>query len=492
MSDQNNKNTDQNSGQNTPSSTGAAPRKLKEIKMPGKQKGAKAGVTKIKEAPTAANKGGDHTESSSQGAGRATSGAMMDRKVEKKKGYIPKWSIPAVAVLALIYFGFQMAGGEGRALKVNEGRIVISTVAAGIFEDFYPLRGRVTPAKTVFLDAIEGGRVEKILVEDGALLKAGDPIVQLSNTTLQLSVLGNEARVAEQLNNMRSIELSLEQNRLQHKRNLADIRYQISILSRRAEREKNLFEKGNIAKSVYLDTVDELNWYKQRLDLTLESQKTDADMQESQLKFLRETSVRLQDNLEISRKNLDNMNVKAPVAGKLSGFDIEVGQSINRGGRLGQIDTPNNYKLEADIDEFYLGRVDIDQKASFDHGGQTYHLRVSKVYPQVTNGQFKIDLVFTDTQPQNIRRGQTIQSKLTLGDSSQALMIPNGAFFQDTGGNWIFVVTADGSEAVRRTVKMGRRNNRFIEVLEGLEEGERVVTSPYSSYKDMDRLKLSK
>ncbi|MFT7217295.1 MAG: HlyD family secretion protein, partial [Paraglaciecola sp.] len=196
---------------------------------------------------------------------------------------------------------------------------------------------------------------------------------------------------------------------------------------------------------------------------------------------------RLEGNLKISRQNLENMNVRAPVDGALSGFDVEVGQSIGPGERLGQIDTPNDYKLSAFIDEFYLGRVDIGQRAVF----EDYQLTILKIYPQVQNGQFEVDLIFTGEQPDDIRRGQTIQTKLTLGDASEALLIPNGAFFQDTGGNWMFVVTEDGGQAVRRPVRLGRRNSSFIEVIEGLEINERVVTSPYASYQDMTRLKLN-
>ena len=366
-------------------------------------------------------------------------------------------------------------------------RIAISTVQSGIFKDFIPIRGRVTPAKTVYLDAFEGGRVERILVEDGASLKVGDLIVELSNASLQLSVLGNEARVAEQLNNIRSIELSLEQNRLEHKRNLVDIRYQIKLLTRQVSREQELVKTGAVSQSAFYDTYDTLGWYKSRLALTHESQQSDARMQGEQLVFLKVTTKRLESNLAISRQNLDNMNVKAPVDGKLSGFNIEVGQSIGRGERLGQIDTPNDYKVTAFIDEFYLGRVDIEQQATYDD----YAMVVSKIYPQVQNGQFEVDFKFTQAQPSDIRRGQTIQTKLTLGDASEALLIPNGAFYQDTAGNWVFVVTQDGNQAVRRTVRLGRRNSRFIEVIEGLDVGEKVVTSPYTSYQDMARLKLN-
>ena len=214
-------------------------------------------------------------------------------------------------------------------------------------------------------------------------------------------------------------------------------------------------------------------------------------MQETQLEFLRTSGNQLKNNLVFARKNLDALNVRAPVDGKLSGLDVEVGQSIPRGGRLGQIDDPYSFKLRADIDEFYLGRVDTGQAAHFEKDGQQYETTISKIYPQVNNGQFAVDLLFTGDEPKGIRRGQTIQARLTLGDSNSALLIPNGAFFQDTGGNWMFVVSPDGSEAVKRNVKLGRRNSRHIEVLDGLELGEEVVTSPYSSFKEMDRLQLT-
>jgi len=415
----------------------------------------------------------------------AVSGAGMDRKVATNTSPMRKWLL-LIVIIIIVGFAITMIASKstGKVLSVDNSRIVVSKVTSGVFEDFIPIRGRVTPAKTVYLDAIEGGRVERILVEDGASLTAGNLIVELSNASLQLSVLGNETRVAEQLNNMRSIELSLEQNRLQHKRNIVDIKHQIKLLTRQVARSQSLISTGAITKSQLEDTEDTLLWYKDRLALTLESQQSDARMQGEQLTFLKETSTRLESNLAISRQNLDNMNVKAPVAGTLSGFNVEVGQSIARGERLGQIDTPNDYKLTAFIDEFYLGRIDIGQTATY----QDYSLVIAKVYPQVQNGQFEVDFKFVSVQPKGIRRGQTIQIKLTLGDASEATLIPNGAFFQDTGGKWLFVLSQDGSEAVRRNVRLGRRNNQFIEVIEGLELGEQVVTSPYSSYQDMHRL----
>jgi HlyD family secretion protein len=418
----------------------------------------------------------------------ASTGAGMDRKIAPQHNLLKRMVLLIICLSVLVLLVYWLLDApSGKALSVKTERIAISTVKSGIFEDFIPIRGRVTPAKTVYLDAVEGGRVERILVEDGASMKAGNLIVELSNASLQLSVLGNEARVAEQLNNMRSIELNLEQNRLEHKRNLVDIRYQIKLLTRQVSREQALAKTGAVSQSTFDDTHDTLDWYKSRLALTLESQQSDARMQTDQLVFLKDTTKRLEGSLAISRQNLDNMNVKAPVDGTLSGFNIEVGQSIGRGERLGQIDTPNDFKVTAFIDEFYLGRVDIGQQATYDN----YAMVVSKVYPQVQNGQFEVDFKFTQTQPAGIRRGQTIQTKLTLGDASEALLIPNGAFYQDTGGNWIFVVAQDGKQALRRTVRLGRRNSRFIEVIEGLDVGEKVVTSPYTSYQDMALLKLN-
>ena len=415
----------------------------------------------------------------------------MDRKIEKKSKPWGKVGTGALVVIAIAFAGkFYSTQASGKSLAVDDSRITVSTVKSGAFEDFIPVRSRVTPLKTVYLDAIEGGRVEKVLIEDGTIVEQGQPIVKLSNTQLQLDVMRNEAAVTEQLNNMRSIELSLEQNKLSHKRNLIEIDYQIKRLTRQVSRERQVFAKGSISDNALRENEDLLEYYINRKEITLESQKTDARMQEQQLAFLKETGDRLLKSLEFARENMDNLNMKAPVAGKLSGFNIEVGQSISRGERIGQIDDPDSFKLQAGIDEFYLGRIDLGQQAAIIHKGTEYKLSIAKIYPDVSNGQFQVDLNFNEQQPKGIRRGQTLQTKLTLGDTSLVTLIPNGAFYQDTGGNWIFVVAEDGSTAVKRNVRLGRRNSRYIEVLEGLELGEKVITSPYSSFIDMSRLNL--
>jgi HlyD family secretion protein len=422
--------------------------------------------------------------------GISISGQGMDRKVERKMPVGRKLGFVALGVLVIVFAWWltdTLLGG--RSLSVDSQRVMISDVTVGTFEDFIPLRGRLMPRSTVYLDAIEGGRVEQVLVEDGAVVEAGEPIALLSNSNLQLVVLGREAEVTEQLNFMRTIELQLEQNRLSHKRNLVEIDYQIIRLTRSIERRRGLASENLVSQSTLDDLEDELKYFRDRREVTLESQATDARMQEQQLKQLQEAGKQLETSLEFARKNLDDLNIRAPIAGKLSGFNIEIGQSIERGGRLGQIDDPDGYKLRVRIDEFYLGRVDLQQFAIAEHNGNNYEIRIAKIYPQVRDGQFEVDMLF-DEEPAGLRRGQTLQLRLTLGDNSDALLIPNGSFYQETGGNWIFVVSADGSEAVRRPVRMGRRNTDFIEVLDGLEEGEKVITSPYTSYTGMDRLTL--
>jgi HlyD family secretion protein len=423
-------------------------------------------------------------------ASMGISGQGMDRKVERKTPITKKLGYGAAALL-LVAFGWWFIDTlmDGRSLSINSERITVSPVTVGTYEDFIPVRGRLVPRSTVYLDAIEGGRVEEILVEDGAVVEAGDPIAVLSNTSLQLEVLGREAAVTEQLNNMRTIELQLEQNRLSHKRNLVEIDYQIKRLDRAVARQRDLVSKDLASRSTIEELEDELTYYHNRRDITLESQSTDERMQEQQLRQLKEAGAQLEAGLGFARENIEDLHVRAPLPGKLSGFNIEIGQSIVRGGRLGQIDDPNGYKLNVRIDEFYLGRVDLQQAAVAEHNGRDIDLRVSKIYPQISEGQFDVDMTLAN-EPTGLRRGQTMQVRLTLGDNTDAILIPNGAFYQETGGNWIFVVSPNGTEAVKRNVRMGRRNNEFIEVLDGLEPGEQVITSPYTSYTEMDRLAL--
>jgi len=415
----------------------------------------------------------------------------MDRVVEKTtwQKYRKPVTWGGFALLALVLFWY-FKPDAGRVLRVQNDRIVVSTVSSGEFDDYIPVRGQVAPLKTVFLDAIEGGRVEAIYVEDGAQVEAGDLIIELSNTQLQLDVIAREAEVTEQLNNLRNTELSLEQNRLNHKRNLVDINYHMIRLGHEIERLKPLVDKDLMDDNSLERLQDEHNWYTARREITLESQETDERLQKVQMEQLRIAGAQLEKNLEVASRNMEALNVRAPVAGKLTAFDAEIGQALSRGVNIGQIDDPESFKVTANIDEYYLTRVDLGQTAAYSVSATNYDLSVRKIYPQVQNGTFEVDLVFVDNEPDSIRRGQTLQLNLQLGSPSESLLIPNGAFYQDTGGNWVFVVTADGTRAVKRNVRLGRRNLRFIEVLDGLEAGELVVTSPYTNYLDMDRLEL--
>lgn len=414
----------------------------------------------------------------------------MDRPVASKRW--PGKHLTWLGLLALVLAGawLAMTSSAGRSLTVADNRLLLSPVSAGVFEDTIPIRARVAPLKTVYLDAMQGGRVEEVLAEDGATVIAGQPLVRLSNSDLQLSVMSTESRVMEQLNSMRDQELRLEQNRLSHKRNLVEIDYNIRRLERDIRRHKELLDQGNVAQSSYEALADELQYYRQRRLVTLESQASDEQLMAHQLAFFKENTAVMEQNLAYARQSLQELDLRAPVGGKLSGFDMAIGQSIERGLRVGQVDDADQFKLVAEVDEFYLARVDLDQTVAFERGGRQFQLRIAKIYPNVERGQFEIDMQFVDTIPADLRRGQTIQATLTLGDSTAAVLIPNGSFFQDTGGQWIFVVSPDGSKAVRRPVRLGRRNTHYIEVVDGLQVGERVITSPYSGFRDMDQLVL--
>jgi HlyD family secretion protein len=376
-------------------------------------------------------------------------------------------------------------------LSVAQDRLSIATAESGTFEDFLPLRARVTPLVTVYLDAVEGGRVEKKLVEDGAHVTQGELLAVLSNAELQLSTLEKQAEVEQQLNNMRSQELALTQTRNANLRDVNQAETDLAKAKRLYDLQKALAAKGFVSMKAFNDTKDDLQYQQQRLQILRRSISQTEALQSSQLQQLRAAASSLNSSMGIAQSSLGQLNIRAPVTGQLSGFDIQLGQSLQQGERIGQVDSAGADKLQADVDEYYLGRVSVGQTASADLDGKTYRLKVAKVYPQVRNGQFQIDLVFDGPEPAGVQRGQTVQAKLTVGDSSKALLIPNGAFFNDTGGNWIFVVDRGGKSATKRQVQLGRKNSDFIEVLGGLKPGERVITSSYSGLADKDRLTFS-
>jgi HlyD family secretion protein len=421
----------------------------------------------------------------------AVSGGAMDRVIERKR--IDRRLViggAGAAVLLLILL-FWLFAPRSDSMSVSRDRLAIAVAQPGTFDDFLPLRGRVTPLVTVYLDAVEGGRVDKKLVEDGAQVVEGQPLAVLSNAELQLSTLEKQAEVEQQLNNMRSQELALTQTRNNNQRDLNEAATGLAKARRQYDLEKPLSEKGFVSMKTFNDTRDDMIYQAKRLEIMKRSVAQSEALQTSQLAQLRAAAGSLNSSMGIARSNLGQLNIRAPVTGELSGFDIQLGQSLQQGERIGQIDSAGGNKLQADVDEFYLGRVRVGQGASADVDGKTYRLKVAKVYPQVRNGQFQIDLVFDGPAPSSVQRGQTLQTKLTIGDSSKALLIPNGAFFNDTGGNWLFVVDKSGRGATRRQVQLGRRNADFIEVLGGLSPGERVITSSYSGLVDKTHLTFS-
>jgi HlyD family secretion protein len=316
----------------------------------------------------------------------------------------------------------------------------------------------------------------------------GQLLAELSNADLQLSTLARQTEVEQQLNNMRSQELALAQTRSTNMRDLNQAEIELAKARRQYELYRPLAKKGFVSSKVVNDARDDLAYQTNRLAILKRSIAQDEQLQTSQLRQLRSAASALNSSLGIARGSLSQLNLRAPVSGQLSGFDIQLGQSLQQGERLGQIDSAGRNKLMADVDEYYLGRVSIGQTATAEMAGKTYRLRVSKVYPQVRNGQFQIDLVFDGPEPQNVQRGQTLQARLTLGDATRAVMIPDGAFFNDTGGKWVFVVDKGGNSATKREVQLGRRNTDMIEVLGGLKPGERVITSSYSGLLDKTQL----
>ncbi len=388
----------------------------------------------------------------------------MDRRIERQSRrplMIGAAVAAGIVVLALFYSTID----TGTSFTLDGQRIRTDAVSSGVYEDFIPLRAAVEPERTVYLDAIEGGRVDAIHVEEGSFVEEGQPLIDLSNTSLQLDVIAREAEVSEQLNNLRNTQLAIEQNRLKLKSDLIEIDYEITRLSRLVARYEALEGNQFISKNEYEDSVDELQYNKNRREVTRESQLQDEKIRLAQIEQLNNSVEHLEKNLLLARSNLDNLLIRAPRDGQLTSLNAEIGESKARGERLGQIDDVDRFKAVALVNEFYLNRVRVGQEALLEFNGRDYRLQVSKIYPEVQASQFEVDFRFIGDAPQDIRRGQTLQMRLVLGDTTQrAVLLANGPFFNDTGGAWVFVLDPDGKVATRRTVQLGRRNPSTIEV----------------------------
>ncbi|MEQ9424201.1 MAG: efflux RND transporter periplasmic adaptor subunit [Cyclobacteriaceae bacterium] len=413
----------------------------------------------------------------------------MDRQIKKKK-----WTLSRIltfggagAFVLFILYSFIFAD-KGSKLNVSIDKINISEVHQGEFREFIPVDGTVMPIKTIRLDAIEGGVVEKKFTEGGIQVGKGDTLLKLANTNLVQSFIREETQAYILINNVENTRLSLKQNQFNLKRQLTELDFQIDQAKDLFTRSKQLFDEKVISEQEYLNAKREYDRLKASREIQIESNRFDSLNAVTQINQAEATLSRTSNNLELIKASLDNLYVRAPISGRLSNISVEVGESVAPGQNVGQIDDYNAFKVRASIDEHYIARIYDGLDGSFDFAGNTFALKITKIYPEVNNGLFEVDLAFEGDLPEGIRRGQTLQIKLQLSENVQAVQIPRGSFYQTTGGNWIFVVDGSGDYAIRRSIRLGRQNPRYYEVLEGLQPGEQVVVSSYDGYEDKDRL----
>ncbi len=415
----------------------------------------------------------------------------MDRAIEKKKWPPKKILLVSLGALFTFIILYNLIFGDHTSkFNVQIDRISIEAVQNDYFQDYITQTGTVQPISTIYLDAIEGGRVEELLIEEGTMVEAGDVILRLSNTNLHLDIMNREANLAEQINNLRNTRLSMEQNKLSLKRQLLDLNYQLSIQKRNYENSINLFKQSYISDREFEEVEEKYNYLLKNHELVLENQVADSLFREIQVSQLENSVEQMEMNLEFVRQKLDNLKVKAPVRGLLVSVNAEIGEAIGTGQRLGQIHVLDEFKIRLEIDEHYISRVNSNLVGEFDFTGNSYGLKIKKIYPEVRNGRFGVDLVFIDIIPEQIRTGQTFRVKLELGASQMALLVPRGAFYQSTGGQYIFIVDPTGKFAIKRDIRLGRMNPRYYELLEGLEEGERVIISSYDNFGRAEKLIL--
>jgi HlyD family secretion protein len=373
---------------------------------------------------------------------------------------------------------------------VRRERILISTVKRGFFKETITLDGKILPVNIVYLDALEGGRVDKVFVEVGSLVQQGDPILQMTNTNLLMDIMFRESELFQQSNNLRNTRLSMEQYQLQLNQQLTDIENKLQQQRRVYERYKELEKDSLISRHEYELAKDQFEYLVKQKDLTVESQKSELKFRQAQIEALEQSLARLQANLDIVKQRQENLTLVAPVSGQLTSLTVSIGESVSPGSRLGQIDQWDLFKVRTDIDERYIAQVKIKDVGEFDFAGQTYKVDVRKIFPEVKDGKFEVDLEFVGEHPSGLKRGQSLQVRLNIVDSIESLLLARGDFSRTSGNKWVYVLDETGKGAVRRRIRTGRQTAQVLEVLEGLSEGEAVIVSSYESFKSCDRLIL--
>lgn len=415
----------------------------------------------------------------------------MDVPIEKKKFSKSKLLMIGGGVLIVLLIIFVIISSSGNSkLNVEKERLSINEVRSGIFQENIPVNGVVLPISTIYLDAIEGGRVEEKYVEDGTIMKKGEPILRLSNTDLELSLVNQETSVYNLLTQMQISKNAATQNTINRLNQYTDVENGLIEAKRVYELNKKLYEKNAIARQELIKSENDYNYQKERMQLANQILQQDSVATKQEQSQVQNSYQRTQNALELMRRKVADLVVKAPVDGQLTSLDAEIGQSKNKGERLGQIDVLSGFKVRVDIDEHYISRIYTGQQGSFTFNNNQYFLVIKKVYTQVTNGRFQVDMEFENEVPEGIRRGQTLQIRVALSQEKQALLIPKGGFFQQTGGNWIFKVSDNGDSAYKVDISLGSQNTEYYEVLSGLQPGDKVITSSYDNYGNVEELVL--
>jgi HlyD family secretion protein len=407
----------------------------------------------------------------------------MDKQIKKKRFTVKRVATYGGIALFVIFIGYQFIFADRRSkLKIDRDKITISEVKRGVFQEFIPQTGIVEPSRTVYLDAVEGGTIKKVVAESGAMVKEGDIILELSNLNREIQVLQQEASLNQSVNELRQTRLSLTQNDLAQQQTLAEVDKELAKLVPQYKRQKTLYEKKLVSRQDFESVEADYLFNLKRREITYTSYKNDSIERIRQVRDIMQSEVRMMQSLEGAGKILDNLVIRAPIDGQLSRPQLDAGQSINTGQRLGWIDVVGSYKVKVPIDELYLPRITTGLHATTTFNNKEYDLIIAYKYPGATNGRFEVDMNFVGDQPKGIIRGLSLRLRIELGQSSEELLLPVGGFYKDTGGNWVYVLD-DDNRAVKRDIKLGRKSGaENFEVLEGLEPGDKVITSSYENF----------